>query len=83
LGLSPERVLVNAPKSVPLKVFVERLTVGDEAVPQQTPLALKVVPPLEVMLPPLTAALFVTDVASAVLPTTGRVVGVLKGITDP
>jgi hypothetical protein len=83
LGLSPERLLVNAPISVPLLVFVVRLTVGSLTMPQQTPLALKVVPPLEVMLPPLTALLFVIDVMAAVLPTTGRVVGVVKEIIVP
>ena len=51
---------------VALFVVLLSLTVGLEAVPQQTPLAVMAAPPLEVMLPPEAAVVPVTLVTETV-----------------
>ena len=54
---SPVRLLVKLPVPVPFVVLVLNEIVGPTDVPQQTPLAVMVDPPSEVVTPPETAVL--------------------------
>ena len=61
-----DKLLVNDPRPDPFLVVSFEM-VGFGEVPQQIPLAVTGVPPSEVILPPLTAAILVTDVAAFVV----------------
>ena len=58
-GVNPLREAENAPKPVPLFVFVLNETDGLGNVDQTTPLAVMGAPPSEVTFPPLTAVFVV------------------------
>jgi hypothetical protein len=60
-------LLAKAPLPVPSEVLVDKATVGLGEVLQQTPRAFMAAPPSSVMLPPLTAVVFVMDVAAVVV----------------
>ena len=63
----PVIALVKVPAPVPSSVFVAKAVVGLGDVLQQMPRDVIVAPPSSVILPPLAAVAFVTDVAAVVV----------------
>jgi len=66
LGFKPVILLVKLPVPLSLVVLL-LLVVGFAEVPQHTPLAVTVPPPSDVILPPETAVVEVTEVTAAVV----------------
>ena len=60
-------LLVKVPAPLPSVVFVAKAVVGLGVVLQQIPRTVTVAPPSSVILPPLDAVVFVTDVAAVVV----------------
>lgn len=60
-------LLVKVPAPLPSVVFVAIAVVGLGVVLQQMPRTVTVAPPSSVILPPLAAVVFVTDVAAVVV----------------
>ena len=66
-AVNPVILLTNAPVAEPSVVLVVRIIVGFKEVLQHTPLVVMVDPPLLVILPPLEAVVWVTEVAVVVV----------------
>ncbi len=62
LAARPERLLVNAPVPEPFTVLLSSV-VGLTVVDQQTPLAVTLAPPSDVIIPPEIAVVIVTELA--------------------
>ena len=74
-------MLANIPAPVPLLVLLPVIS-GLTDVPKQTPLAVTVAPPSEVILPPVVADIEVTDVIVDVL-TVGKLARVVNEESAP
>ena len=71
-SVNPLRLLVKLPMPVPSLVLVDNATIGDELVPQTTPLAVTGLPPSVMPVPPELAEDVVMELTAVVFVMVGR-----------